>query len=180
LIRGRVGTVVGSWAPGVYEVEFWHHEPVHRAAQRPLSVNFASVRDPSDTYEFRRVIDDIQHAPVTHSNAPLILVAFQLLAARGPGIVGQPKNLQVMRVNNGSSSASNSFCADCLISREYLTTQVNRGGERVSRALRGIARKECLFPFGATPKSDRPGSLPKGPRVFSSRSEHPPCGPSHR
>src|ERR1039457_5656674 len=28
------------------------------------------------------------------------------------------------RVNGGSSSASNSLCADCLISREYLTTRV--------------------------------------------------------
>ncbi|MCZ2076031.1 MAG: DUF4926 domain-containing protein [Bryobacterales bacterium] len=52
LIRGQVGTVVESWAPGVYEVEFsddqgrtyamvalkaeqlmrLHHEPVHQAA----------------------------------------------------------------------------------------------------------------------------------------------------
>ncbi len=52
LVRGQVGTVVESWAPGVYEVEFaddsgrtyamvalkteqlmrLYHEPVHRAA----------------------------------------------------------------------------------------------------------------------------------------------------
>jgi len=52
LVRGQVGTVVESWAPGVYEVEFsdddgrtyamvalradqllrLHHEPVQRAA----------------------------------------------------------------------------------------------------------------------------------------------------
>ena len=52
LVRGQVGTVVGVWAPGVYEVEFsdddgrtyalvslkaeqlmrLHHEPVHQAA----------------------------------------------------------------------------------------------------------------------------------------------------
>jgi hypothetical protein len=52
LIRGQVGTVVESWTPGVYEVEFsddqgrtyamvalkaeqlmrLHHEPVHQAA----------------------------------------------------------------------------------------------------------------------------------------------------
>jgi hypothetical protein len=52
LVCGQVGTVVESWAPGVYEVEFCddsgrtyamaalkaeqlmrlHHEPVHRAA----------------------------------------------------------------------------------------------------------------------------------------------------
>ena len=52
LVRGQVGTVVESWAPGVYEVEFadesgktfamvalkleqmirLHYEPVHRAA----------------------------------------------------------------------------------------------------------------------------------------------------
>ncbi|HEY7336169.1 MAG TPA: DUF4926 domain-containing protein [Bryobacteraceae bacterium] len=52
LVRGQVGTVVESWAPGVYEVEFCddtgktyamaalkaeqlirlHHQPTHRAA----------------------------------------------------------------------------------------------------------------------------------------------------
>lgn len=52
LVRGQVGTVVESWAPGVFEVEFCddngrayamaalkdeqlmrlHHEPVHQAA----------------------------------------------------------------------------------------------------------------------------------------------------
>ena len=52
LVRGQVGTVVESWAPGVYEVEFsddqgrtyamvalkaeqlmrLHHEPIHQAA----------------------------------------------------------------------------------------------------------------------------------------------------
>ena len=52
LVRGQVGTVLESWAPGVYEVEFCddsgrtyamaalraeqlmrlHHEPTHRAA----------------------------------------------------------------------------------------------------------------------------------------------------
>ena len=52
LVRGQVGTVVESWAPGVYEVEFsgndgktyamaaltseqlmrLHHQPVHQAA----------------------------------------------------------------------------------------------------------------------------------------------------
>jgi hypothetical protein len=52
LVRGQVGTIVESWAPGVYEVEFadesgktfamvalkpeqmirLHYEPVHRAA----------------------------------------------------------------------------------------------------------------------------------------------------
>ena len=52
LVRGQVGTVVETWAPGVYEVEFsddsgntyamvalkaaqllrLHHEPVHQAA----------------------------------------------------------------------------------------------------------------------------------------------------
>ena len=52
LVRGQVGTVVDSWAPGIYEVEFsddhgrthamaalkaeqlirLHHEPVHQAA----------------------------------------------------------------------------------------------------------------------------------------------------
>src|ERR1022692_4139373 len=66
---------------------------------------------------------DVHHAPVTDSDAPLIFVAFQFLASCGPGIIGKRQNLPVDAVNSGSPSASNSFCADCLISREYLSTR---------------------------------------------------------
>jgi hypothetical protein len=45
-----------------------------------------------------------------------------------PGIVGQGQNLPVYAgeqrgFRRSVASASNSFCADCLISREYLTTR---------------------------------------------------------
>lgn len=46
-------------------------------------VDFAPVRDPRHTDELRRVVDDIHHAPVTYPNAPLVFLAFQLLAPCG-------------------------------------------------------------------------------------------------
>ena len=52
-------------------------------------VNLAPVRDPRDRDEFRRVVDDVQHAPVTDPDAPLVLVAFQLFASCGPWCVAQ-------------------------------------------------------------------------------------------
>lgn len=40
-----------------------------------LLVNFATMCDPRYAYELSVVIDDIQYAPVTHPDAPLIFVA---------------------------------------------------------------------------------------------------------
>jgi hypothetical protein len=61
-----------------------------RPQSRPnLFINFSPVRDPRDTNEFRLIVYDVHHAPVTHSDAPLIFVALQFLASRGPWVVAQ-------------------------------------------------------------------------------------------
>jgi hypothetical protein len=76
------------------------------------------VSNPRNDDKSRLIVDEINYAPVTHSNAPLVLVAPQFLASCGPGIVGQCP----IRVNTESSSESSSLCAECLISSEYLAT----------------------------------------------------------
>ncbi len=48
-----------------------------------------------DNDDFRRVVDDVQHAPVTDPDAPLVLVAFQLFTSCDPGVVGQRQNFPV-------------------------------------------------------------------------------------
>ena len=104
--------------------------------------------NPSDSDEFRGVLDDVQHAPVTDPDAPLILLAFQFLASCGPGIVGQR---QYLLVHAGEH---------CIVERiQFLSRRlldlervlIHAGGY-VSGGLRGIARKEWPFPFDAIPK----------------------------
>src|SRR5450755_2139221 len=51
------------------------------------------------------------------------LKPFSFLHPAGRGLSASARILLSTRVNSASSSASNSFCADCLISREYLTTR---------------------------------------------------------
>ena len=120
-----------------------------------LFVNLSPVRDPRHTDQFRRVVDDVQHAPVTDPDAPLVLVPFQLLASCGPGIVGQ-------RANSVSSSASNSFCADFLISREHLTT---RGAALQAAGPALLVRNALSLPARFRHKTV-PEVLPDGPVLF--------------
>jgi len=47
------------------------------------------MRDPRYAHYFRRVVDDVHHAPVTDADAPPIFLALQFFAPCGPGIVGQ-------------------------------------------------------------------------------------------
>jgi hypothetical protein len=54
-----------------------------------LFVNFPAMRDPRYAHQLGRIVDDVQHAPVTDADAPLILVAFQLLASCGPWMLAQ-------------------------------------------------------------------------------------------
>src|SRR6478609_1685397 len=56
------------------------------AMLQPLFVNVPPMRNPRNGDEFRHVIDDVEHAPVTGADAPLILVSFQLFASSRPGI----------------------------------------------------------------------------------------------
>jgi len=46
-----------------------------------LLVNLAAMRDPRDRDALHCVVNEIHHAPVTDSHAPLVLVPFQFLAS---------------------------------------------------------------------------------------------------
>ena len=46
-----------------------------------LFVNLAAMGDPRHADQFRVVVDNIQHPPVTDAHAPLIFIAFELLAS---------------------------------------------------------------------------------------------------
>ena len=62
---------------------------------RPLFINVPPMRDPCHSDEFRHVIDDVEHAPVTGADAPLVLVAFQLFASSRSGIFSQRQKFPV-------------------------------------------------------------------------------------
>jgi len=70
----------------------------------------------SDAHAPGGIVDDIDHAPITHPKAPLIFVALQLFGSRRSGIVGQREKLAFNAVKKRIVK-SNSFCADRLISR---------------------------------------------------------------
>ena len=69
-----------------------------------LLVHLAAVCNASDRDEFRRVVDDVKHAPVPDSDAPLVLIAFQLFASCGPRIIGQRQNFPVCPGELGRAS----------------------------------------------------------------------------
>src|SRR5579859_4777037 len=140
-----------------------------------LFVNLAPVCNASDRDELRRVVEDVQHAPVTGPDAPLVLVAFQLSASRGPGIVGQRQNLPVYAGKQRIVERIQ-FLLRRLLDFERV---FNHEGACVSGGLRDIARRECPFPSGAIQTQGRPRSPPRWPRAFSGRLEPRPCGPSH-
>jgi hypothetical protein len=75
-------------------------------------INFAPVRDSRDTNEFRLIVYDVHHAPVTHSDAPLIFVALQFLASRGPWVAGQGFEFANDTFQHVVGNASSSFRAD--------------------------------------------------------------------
>ena len=99
----------------------------------------------SDADEFRRVVDDVHLAPVTDPNAPLVLVAFQLFASCGPGIVRERQNFPV-HAGEKRIIERIQFLLRRLLDFERVFNHV---GGRVSGGLRGIAYKECPFPSGA-------------------------------
>jgi hypothetical protein len=80
------------------------------------------MRDPCDRNVFCAVINEVDDPPVTYPNAPVTGVDFQFLAAGRTRIVGQGENLAVNSLEQGMSNESNSLCADCLSSSEYLST----------------------------------------------------------
>ena len=75
--RSRVGGRVGPSSMGT------------RASPWSSFVCLAPVRNSRDADELRRVVDDVHHAPVTDPDAPMIFVALQFLASRGPRYMAQ-------------------------------------------------------------------------------------------
>jgi len=65
------------------------------------------------------VVDDVQHAPVTYRDAPVVLVAFQFLGYCGPWVIGRREaggNATEARAScsSRSASASSTICvAEC-------------------------------------------------------------------
>lgn len=55
-----------------------------RVARQSSLVHLAAVCNAGDADKPRCVVDNVRHPPVAGPNAPLILVALQLLASRGP------------------------------------------------------------------------------------------------
>ena len=51
---------------------------------RSSLVNIASMGNASDTDELCRVVNNVDHSPVAHPDAPLVLVTSQLFAPGGP------------------------------------------------------------------------------------------------
>lgn len=81
------------------EADWWatHRElrTVERAGHLCVSllpsspVDLAPMSNACDADELGCVVDDIHHPPVTHPEAPLIFVAFELFTSRGPWHSGQ-------------------------------------------------------------------------------------------
>ena len=59
----------------------------HSCIARYISEVYAVVKAILSVFEV--VVDGVHHALVTHTDAPLFITAFELLAARRAGIVGQ-------------------------------------------------------------------------------------------
>ena len=127
-----------------------------------LFVNLAAVCNPRHADYFRRVVDDVHYAPVTDADAPLIFVALQLPASRGPGVVGQCQNLPVYAAERPIVERIQFLCAVHLISREYLTTRA--GAFQASGAV--LLVRIALFLPARFGHKAVPEVLPDGPMFF--------------
>lgn len=100
---------------GVRGARGWNEN--HRALPRIvlLFVDLASMRDPQDTHQLHRFIDEVHHTPVPDPNPPLIPKPLQLPA--------NDSSFRTTLASTGSGRASSSFRAAGLTSTEYLVTQ---------------------------------------------------------
>src|SRR5450756_1250851 len=80
----------------------------------------------------------------------------------GCGLSASARIFRSMRVNSVSSSASNSFCADCLMSRGYLST---RAGALQAVGAVLLVGNALFLPAGFRHKT-LPEVLPNGPVFF--------------
>ena len=94
------------------------------------------------------IVDDVDHAPVSNPDAPLIFIALKLLASRRSGIIGQPENFAV---NAGEhqiiKGAELLLCGK--LDFDGVASHATGGA---SNGWRDTARKACLFPYGAIRK----------------------------
>src|ERR1700736_1046127 len=95
-------------------------------------------------------IDDEQHAPVTDADAPWVPVALQFLAPGGAWAIGQRQNF-VIYASKQRIVQRIQFLLRRVLDFERV---LNHAGVCTSADWRGIARKECPFPSGATLTSD--------------------------
>jgi hypothetical protein len=126
-----------------------------------LLVHLAAVCNASDRDELRRVVDDVRHAPVPDSDAPLVLVAFQLFASCGPGLSASARIFRSVPANSASSSASNSFLRRLLDFERVL----NHAGGCASGGAVLLVRYAFFLPARFRHKSV-PEVLPDGPVFF--------------
>jgi hypothetical protein len=54
-----------------------------------LLIDLAAMCNPRHAHDFRCVVDDVHHAPVANADAPMVLVALQFFASRGPWSAAQ-------------------------------------------------------------------------------------------
>src|SRR5258706_3602761 len=90
------------------------------------------------------------------------LYPFSFLHPAGRGLLASARIFRSMRVNSTSSSASNSFCAECLISREYLTTPA--GAIQTGCAVLLVRNTPFLPPRFR--HQNLPAVLPDGPPIL--------------
>ena len=47
------------------------------------------MSDAGDAYQRVGIVNDVNHAPITHTDSPLVSISFELLASRRPWVVTQ-------------------------------------------------------------------------------------------
>jgi len=130
-----------------------------------LFVDLAPMCDAGYGDKSCRIVDEINYAPITDSNAPLVPVASQFLAPWRAGIIGQSQDLAVNPLEHRIVQ-SVQFPLRRVFDFERI---LSHGGVRVSGGSRGIARRECPFLSAAIQTQNRPRNLARRRRVFSGR-----------
>jgi hypothetical protein len=145
-----------NWPRAVEAIIFSGRLPTN-AMLRPLFINVPPMCNPRHSDEFRRVIDDVEQAPVTGADALLILVAFQLFASSRSGIFGQRQKFPVY-LDEQLVIELIEFLLRRLLDFERV---LNHAVGCVSGAMPDIVRKECSFPSDAIQTSDHPRNPPR-------------------
>src|ERR1022692_2967142 len=122
-----------------------------------LLVDLSAASDAGNADALSVIVDDEHHAPVTHADAPLVLVASELFAPRGAGIFSQRENFAVYPGKQRIVQRVQFPAGRGL----YFEGVFSHADDGPSNAWPGIARRECRFPCGAIRKPGHPRSPPK-------------------